>query len=137
LELVESSMIDDLNIAKIYHLSAAGFKISIDDFGTGYSSFGRLKLLPVHEIKIDKMFVDDITKTHQDVALITAMHQLTGALNKFTVVEGVENEQQYEILRDIGFVCFQGYFFSRAESPEELFETISLINSLHFRQCLR
>lgn len=137
LELVESSMIDDSNIAKIYHMSAEGFNISIDDFGTGYSSFGRLKLLPVQEIKIDKMFVDDITKTQQDVALITAMFQLTQALNKFTIVEGVENEQQYEILRDIGFTCFQGYFFAKAEAPEDLFETLTLINSLHFRPCLR
>jgi len=136
LELVESSMIDDTNIAKIYHLSAEGFNISIDDFGTGYSSFGRLKLLPVQEIKIDKMFVDDITKTEQDVALITAMYQLTRALSKFTIVEGVENESQYKMLREIGFTCFQGYFFSKAETAKDLFETISLINSLHFRPCL-
>ena len=137
LELVESSLIDDTNIAKIYHLSAEGFNISIDDFGTGYSSFGRLKLLPVQEIKIDKMFVDDITKTEQDIALITAMFQLTTALSKFTIVEGVENEAQYDILREIGFVCFQGYFFSQAMPADELFETISLINSLHFRPCLQ
>lgn len=137
IELVESSLIDDTNIAKIYHLSAEGFNISIDDFGTGYSSFGRLKLLPVQEIKIDKMFVDDITKTQQDIALITAMFQLTTALSKFTIVEGVENEAQYEMLREIGFVCFQGYFFSKPMPADELFETITLINSLHFRPCLQ
>jgi EAL domain-containing protein (putative c-di-GMP-specific phosphodiesterase class I) len=137
LELIESSMINDVNITKIYQLAAKGFKISIDDFGTGYSSFGRLKLLPVHEIKIDKMFVDDITKTDQDLALLTAMYQLTRALNKFTIVEGVENEQQYDMLRDIGFTCFQGYFFSMAEEPQEFEQTISLINSLHYRPCLR
>jgi len=136
LELTESSMIDDADIAKIYHLAAEGFNISIDDFGTGYSSFGRLKFLPVTEIKIDKMFVDDITKTQQDVALVTAMYQLTQALDKFTIVEGVENQCQYEILRKIGFTCFQGYFFSMAETVEELESTIKLINSLHLRQCL-
>ena len=136
LELVESSMIDDNDIAKIYHLSAEGFNISIDDFGTGYSSFGRLKLLPVQEIKIDKMFVDDITKSDQDVALITAMFQLIKALNKFTIVEGVENAHQYELLRKIGFTCFQGYFFAKAETVTELEATLKLINSLHFRPCL-
>lgn len=137
IELTESSIIDDANIAKIYHLSAVGFTISIDDFGTGYSSFGRLKLLPVQEIKIDKMFVDDITKTTQDVALITALFQLTVALSKFTIVEGVENESQYNMLREIGFTCFQGYFFSMAESASDIAETISLINSLHYRPCLQ
>lgn len=136
LELTESSMIDDVDIAKIYHLSSEGFNISIDDFGTGYSSFGRLKLLPVQEIKIDKMFVDDITKTHQDVALITAMYQLTHALDKFTIVEGVETRLQYDILREIGFTCFQGYFFSKAESAEDIQEMLILINSLQFRPCL-
>lgn len=135
LELVESSLIDDHNIAKIFNLSSIGFNISIDDFGTGYSSFNRLKILPVQEIKIDKMFVDDITKTEQDVALITAMYQLTHALNKFTIVEGVESRRQYDILRDIGFTCFQGYFFDKAESPEDIEKTLTLINSLHFRPC--
>jgi len=133
LELTETSMINDLNIAKIYQLSTAGVSISIDDFGTGYSSLGRLKLLPIHEIKIDKTFVDDVTKTEQDVALITAMFQLTKALNKFTIVEGVENTCQYNILRDIGFTCFQGYYFCKAETAEEIEETVSLINSLHCR----
>jgi len=131
LELTETSMINDLNIAKIYQLSTNGVNISIDDFGTGYSSLGRLKLLPIHEIKIDKTFVDDVTKTEQDIALITAMYQLTKALNKFTIVEGVENTCQYNILRDIGFTCFQGYYFCKAETAEEIEETITLINSLH------
>ena len=61
IELTEASMINDLDIAKIYQISSTGVGVSIDDFGTGYSSLGRLKLLPINEIKIDKTFVDDIT----------------------------------------------------------------------------
>ena len=136
LELTESSLIDDRNIAKIYKLVSAGFTVSIDDFGTGYSSLGRLKVLPIQEIKIDKMFVDDITKTDQDVALITALYQLTSALNKFTIVEGVENRCQYNMLREIGFECFQGYFFNKAESAEDFAELFTLVGSLHSRPCL-
>lgn len=131
LELTETSIIDDVNIAKISRLTNEGINISIDDFGTGYSSLARLKFLPVQEIKVDKMFVDDITKTEKDVALITAIHQLTYALNKFTIVEGVESKCQFELLRKIGFTCFQGYYFSEALTVPELEEMVSLIGSLH------
>lgn len=131
LELTETSMIDDTNIVKINRMTNLGVSISIDDFGTGYSSLARLKLLPVAEIKVDKMFVDDITKTNQDVALITAIYQLTHALNKFTVVEGVESNCQYLLLRDIGFTCFQGFYFSEAVPPKELEEIVTLVNFLH------
>jgi len=133
LELTETSMINDLNIAKIYRLSSSGINISIDDFGTGYSSLGRLKMLPINEIKIDKTFVDDVARSEQDVALLTAMFQLTSALHKFTVVEGVETNCQYNILRDIGFTCFQGYYFCEPETAEEIEETISLTTSLRCR----
>lgn len=131
LELTETSMIDDINIIKINRLTNLGVNVSIDDFGTGYSSLARLKLLPVSEIKVDKMFVDDITKTEQDVALITAIYQLTHALNKFTVVEGVESNCQYLLLREIGFTCFQGFYFSDAVPAKELEEMVTLVNSLH------
>jgi EAL domain-containing protein (putative c-di-GMP-specific phosphodiesterase class I) len=131
LELTESAMIDDEDIAKVHKLTQAGFNISIDDFGTGYSSLSRLKYLPVHEIKIDKAFVDDITKTQQDVALVTAIYQLTQALNKFTVVEGVETSCQYHILRDIGFTNFQGFYFSEALCCQKFVEIIKLVGSLH------
>jgi len=131
LELTETSMINDINIIKISRLTGLGVRVSIDDFGTGYSSLARLKLLPVNEIKVDKMFVDDITKTEQDIALITAIYQLTHALNKFTVVEGVESNCQYLLLREIGFTCFQGFYFSEAVPAKELSEIVNLVNSLH------
>lgn len=132
LEITESSIVDDINVAKLYQLSKKGIKISIDDFGTGYSSLSRLKFLPINEIKIDKIFVDDITRTDQDKALITAIFQLTKALNKFVIVEGIEKHSQLDILRDIGFTCFQGFLFSEPENKDEVISTIKLINSLHF-----
>ena len=131
LELTETSMINDKDIAKVHNLTNAGINISIDDFGTGYSSLARLKFLPVEEIKIDKMFVDDITKTKQDIAIITAIYQLTHALNKFTIVEGVESVCQYNILRNIGFTCFQGFYFSEALPADEFKDLFILIDSLH------
>lgn len=131
LEISEMNVIEDINIAKIYQLARLGINISLDDFGTGYSSLGRLKLLPISEIKIDKSFVADITKTDQDVAIMTAMFQLTQALNKVCIVEGVETKDQFDILEEIGFDCFQGFFFSKPISAKEMFETLKLANSLH------
>ncbi len=125
LEITESFLINDYNVSKIFHLSEKGIKISIDDFGTGYSSLYRLKSLPIDEIKIDKIFIDNIYRTPQDHALVTAMYELTNALDKHTIVEGVENTSQLDILRDIGFSCFQGYLFSTAKSPEEVVKLLS------------
>jgi EAL domain-containing protein (putative c-di-GMP-specific phosphodiesterase class I) len=131
LEITETSLVDDSNIVKIYQLSKEGVNISLDDFGTGYSSLGRLKILPIDEIKVDKIFVDDVTKTCQDVALVTAIYQLTRALDKHTMVEGVETKHQYNLLRDIGFTCFQGFFFSEPGTADSIAEIIKLTNSLH------
>lgn len=133
LEISEMTVIEDMNIAKIYQLARLGINISLDDFGTGYSSLGRLKLLPITEIKIDKSFVVDITKTEQDIAIITAMYQLTQALNKVCVVEGVETKEQFEILNQIGFECYQGFFFSHPMSAKSIASTLKLVNSLHCR----
>lgn len=131
LEITESSILRDTNVAHMYTLSREGVSISLDDFGTGYSSLGRLKLLPIREIKIDKEFVTDITKTEQDIAIITALYQLTYALNKFTVVEGVETQQQFNLLEEIGFKCYQGYFFCQPLSREDFEDLAKLIDSLH------
>jgi len=130
LEILETTLVDDENIDRIHNLVDKGFTISIDDFGTGYSSLARLKLLPINEIKIDKMFLADITNKDSDLALIKAIHDLACALDKFTVVEGVENKEQYDHLRAIGFRCFQGFFFSNNESVEDIEKTISLVNSV-------
>jgi len=131
IELTETSMISDVNVAKMYQLSTHGINISIDDFGTGYSSLGRLKMMPFNELKIDKMFIDDIGKSFEDVALVTAIYQLTTALDKFTIVEGVENGAQFSLLRTIGFTSFQGYYFSASETATEMTDILSLTNSLH------
>lgn len=133
LEVSEMSIVDDINITKLYQLSREGINISIDDFGVGYSSLSRLKLLPITEIKIDKSFTTDITRTTQDHAIMTAIFQLTQALSKMCVVEGVETKDQFEMLELIGFDCFQGFFFSHALDNEEFKEFVRLINSLHYQ----
>ena len=132
LELTESALINDVNIAKLHKFACNGIQISIDDFGTGYSSLSRLKHLPINEIKIDKVFVNDIAESSEDVAIMTAMYQLTKALNLHTVVEGVEEEKQLEILQEIGFKCFQGYYFSKPKNAEDVAEFIKQANSSHY-----
>lgn len=128
LEITESVFLQDINIAVLDLLSYDGIKISIDDFGTGYSSLARLKFLPIDEIKIDKLFINDITKSYNDIAMMTALNQLSNALNLYCIVEGVESNDQLFILIGIGFTHFQGYFFSEPVSGSELTELIKLAN---------
>jgi len=128
LEITESIFLEDVNIAVLDRLAHEKIKISIDDFGTGYSSLARLKFLPIDEVKIDKLFINDINKSSADIAMMTALNQLTNALNLYCIVEGVESNEQLFILIGIGFTHFQGHFFSEAVPGNQLTEIIKLAN---------
>ncbi len=128
LEITESSFIEDINLAILHRLAHNGIKISIDDFGTGLSSLARLKFLPLKEIKIDKLFINDITHSTSDIAMMTALHQLSNALSLSCIVEGIETNEQLFILIGIGFTNFQGYFFSEPGTSEETTKLIKLTN---------
>lgn len=92
--------------SKDYHLS-------IDDFGTGYASMAQLKKFPINTLKIDKTFIDDVTKDEQDASLVKAVLSLAQNLNLSTVAEGVEYEEQVEILNTMGCESIQGYVYSK------------------------
>lgn len=98
-------------------------RIYLDDFGTGYSSLSRLNLLPFHYLKVDQSFVKRIEKG-EDVITRTII-QMAKSLNKMVVVEGVETESQYKILKQLGADYLQGYLFSRPLPEDELIEWIS------------
>lgn len=114
-ELTESLLIKDLkkSLRKIYALTKLGISLSIDDFGTGYSSLAYLKRLPIHELKIDKTFIRDITTDPADVILVKTMLSIGQYFGLDVVAEGVETKEQYEMLCDMGCYYFQGYFFSK------------------------
>ena len=108
------------NIKRMDALHNAGIKISIDDFGTGYSSFKYLKSYHVNSIKIDKSFIDEIESDPKSAKIVQAMTTLGHELGMKVVVEGVENEQQVEMLKKMHCDIIQGYYFDKPLTGEEL-----------------
>ncbi|MCU7866581.1 MAG: EAL domain-containing protein, partial [Candidatus Thiodiazotropha sp. (ex Lucinoma borealis)] len=102
---------DDTDIFE--QIRALGVRIAIDDFGTGYSSFGSLKKLPIDCLKIDRIFVSDMTQDPDSSILFGTIVRVAEALGHDVVAEGVETRQQVKILQEIGCMTAQGFYFSR------------------------
>jgi diguanylate cyclase (GGDEF)-like protein len=115
LEITESTLMADPDgsVVTLNRLRSLGIKISIDDFGTGYSSMGRLRELPIDEVKIDKSFVQNAAHDHRDRALIRSTVELGHALDLHVVAEGVEDEETYAFLARTGCDIVQGYYISK------------------------
>ncbi|WP_293703691.1 EAL domain-containing protein, partial [Thiolapillus sp.] len=109
-EDVVPSSID--NVVDVMHrLTQYGFRFSIDDFGTGYSSLRYLKNLPLGELKIDKSFVDDVTAEGRAAAIVKTIIDMAHNFNLDVVAEGVESEEQLNILAKYQCELYQGFFF--------------------------
>lgn len=122
-EITESLLMTDINetVLKLNKLTELGIKIAIDDFGTGYSSLAYLKQFPVNRLKIDKSFVDDISDPNEvDSAIVRATIEMARALHINTIAEGVEEENQQQILYTFGCGEAQGYFYSKPLPAKEL-----------------
>jgi len=117
LEVTEGLVIGNFAdvIAKMTLLSALGIHFSMDDFGTGYSSLAYLKRLPIHELKIDKSFIDDVTTDPNDAALVETILAVAQHLSLQVVAEGVETQAQADFLNGHGQVIHQGYLYGRPE----------------------
>ena len=127
LEITESLIMEDvkLSIASLRAIRAMGVSIAIDDFGTGYSSLSYLSKLPVDTLKIDRSFVVDMTTGPEGLALISTIIALSHSLKLTVVAEGVETEEQANLLRSLGCDEMQGYLFSKPV-PADIFETTFL-----------
>jgi diguanylate cyclase (GGDEF)-like protein/PAS domain S-box-containing protein len=114
LEITESmTMNQETTLEILTRLKEIGVQISIDDFGTGFSSLAYLKKYPVDELKIDKTFIDDILNNENDQKIVQAIISMAHHLNMSVVAEGVEHQQQKDLLFDLQCDAIQGYL----ESP--------------------
>jgi diguanylate cyclase (GGDEF)-like protein len=122
LEITEGTLMTDTDdsLVILQSLRRLGIRISIDDFGTGYSSLGRLRDLPIDEVKIDKSFVQNAAHDHRDQALIRSIVQLGHTLGLHVVAEGVEDEATYNYLAATGCDVVQGYHVSRPLPEDKL-----------------
>ena len=114
LEITESLLLADTEstLATLHELRKMGVRISMDDFGTGYSSLSYLRSFPFDKIKIDRSFVSDLSKHPDSQAIIEAVVGLGRSLGMQTTAEGVETQEELDIVRAHGCEEVQGYLFS-------------------------
>jgi len=122
IELTESVLLNNVerSLEKIELLKSKGFSIALDDFGTGFSSLHYLTLFPFDTLKIDRAFVINIIEDQRQFAIAKAMIHLAHDLSMSVVAEGIETQEQRQVLYDLGCDIGQGYLFSRPISPEML-----------------
>jgi EAL domain-containing protein (putative c-di-GMP-specific phosphodiesterase class I) len=122
MEITESVLIADADsvLAAIDELREMGVRVALDDFGAGYSSLAYLGRFRPHKVKIDQSFVRDMSKNAASLAIIKAVKALVSELGIDMLVEGVETQEQLEILRRNGADEAQGYLFSKPRPAHEI-----------------
>lgn len=110
------------SIENIKQLKYSGFGLSIDDFGTGFSSLSRLKSIPFTELKIDKIFIQNIATNYSDRKMVEYLVFLSKGLGLQIVAEGIENFETYRIVKKLGVNLCQGYFYHRPMAIEDILE---------------
>ena len=121
LEITESALMSnaDYVIECFRQLKSIGVRIAIDDFGTGYSSLSHLSRLPVDRLKLDKSLVHNLTTRWKDVAILRSIIELGNDLGLAVIAEGVETEQQFQVLKQLGCPQVQGYLLARPAPQNE------------------
>ncbi len=127
LEISERGVLsgDEDVVSQLRGLKSLGVRLSIDDFGTGDSAIAYLKELPVDVLKIDRSYVAGIAVEGKDVAIASAMIALGQRLQLIVVAEGVETEEQLQILREFGCDCYQGFYAAKPLDPQGFAEFVS------------
>jgi EAL domain-containing protein (putative c-di-GMP-specific phosphodiesterase class I) len=130
IEITESVAIEgEYRIEQIASIfDGVGVSISVDDFGTGYSSLSYLKFFPFERIKIAKPLIDAIATSNYDLQIVKAIVMLAKSIDMKTIAEGVETQEQLDILVELGCDEIQGYLLGRPV-PAEIFEQMYLENN--------
>ena len=126
LEITESVLMSHARdaVSTLRELKSLGVRIEIDDFGTGYSSLAYLKRFPVDALKVDRAFTRDMTTNSDDAAIVTAIIALAHSLRLQVVAEGVETQEQRDLLVALGCDFMQGYYLSEPLPPTQLAEQV-------------
>jgi diguanylate cyclase (GGDEF)-like protein len=116
LEITETVLLQNTftTLATLHELRKMGVEIALDDFGTGYPSLSYLRSFPFEKIKIDRSFIQDLSNGAEPLAIVNAVAGLAKCLNMTSTAEGVETQQQMDVLQAIGCTEMQGYLFSHA-----------------------
>jgi len=127
LEITETALMHDPEGAaiRLERIAALGVKLSIDDFGTGFSSLGYLRKLPIHSLKIDRLFVKDMLANEQDASIVRSTIGLAHNLKLEVVAEGVESAGIQSLLGQMGCDLIQGYHLSRPMPWEDIMVWLS------------
>ncbi len=122
LEVTESAYTEDSDriIDVVKKLRSLGLKIEMDDFGTGYSSLNMLSSLPIDVLKLDRGFIKNIHRSEKDLKMVELIMDIAEYLDLKVVAEGVENEEQYALLKKAGVHLIQGFYFSRPVPAPEM-----------------
>ena len=115
LEITESAYTENEEsiVKTVAQLRETGFKIEMDDFGSGYSSLNMLTAMPIDALKLDMRFVRHLTADSKDIRMVQLMVDIAGFLSVPVIAEGVETEEQVQLLRECGCDVVQGYYFSK------------------------
>ncbi|TAN71831.1 MAG: EAL domain-containing protein [Methylobacter sp.] len=126
LELTESLMLHDISntIEKMKALQLLGIRFSMDNFGRGYSSLSQLRVLPIDQLKIDQFLIRDIVPDSCDAMLVKTVIDMSRKLGIGVIAEGVETEQQFTCLKQLGCSAYQGYLFGKP-MPVNEFEKLA------------
>ena len=121
-EITEAVLLqnNERTMAALHQLRELGARIALDDFGTGYSSLSYLRRFPFDKIKIDRSFIQDLAGEGGSLAIVQAIMNLAFSLDMTTTAEGVETEEQLEIVRALGCTELQGFLFSAAKVAEDV-----------------
>jgi EAL domain-containing protein (putative c-di-GMP-specific phosphodiesterase class I)/GGDEF domain-containing protein len=135
-EITETAVIDNPKVAleNIEQFAAAGVRVAIDDYGSGLSSLAYLKQLAAHELKIDKLFVQNITNSQRDALLVRSTIDLAHGLGMEVTAEGVETPAAFALLASMRCDLAQGYLVSRPATVDELVALLSDERRLRFYQ---
>jgi diguanylate cyclase (GGDEF)-like protein len=121
IEITERVVLNFDEIAKrMTELAAMGICFAVDDFGTGYASLQHLQRLPIATLKIDRSFIQRLCESSRSYPIVKAVIELAHSLKMQVIAEGVEDEDQMQLLRELKCDCIQGFLFSRPLSPEEI-----------------